>query len=393
MRLSGEEEHNGKQDADDPGPQLDLLELAGEGVDDNVGDHTEGNTVGNVVGEGHQSHGQEGGNCGAGIAPFDVLDSADHEDAYIDQGGGGCTAWNHSGYRSQEHGDEEEQCGEHSGQAGSAALCNACRGFNEGGDSGGTADSTGAGGDSVSQHGAIHVGDVAVLVYQTANGAGSVEGAQGIEHIHHTEGEGGGCDGNNEVAHAVCLDIRLKVEALGKDLAEADICEILKGSKDIGTEVGGNTGIVEAGNGNQSQYIVQDCTADNAPKNSALDLPFAEDGDDKYSEDGDKDGHDLCPGGGSAEEVEGMHVDQGSYIVYYQACILHTQEGDEQADTGSNGSANCLGDGFEDHLAQAGEGQDDKQETVKKNQHEGVCVREAKYVANSENEERVQTHA
>ena len=77
-------------------------------VDDNVGDHTEGNTVGNVVGEGHQSHGQEGGNCGAGVAPFDVLDTTDHEDTYIDQCGGGCTAWDHSGNRSQEQCNEEE---------------------------------------------------------------------------------------------------------------------------------------------------------------------------------------------------------------------------------------------------------------------------------------------
>ena len=36
--LPGQEEHQGEQDADDPGAHVDILDLAGEDLHENVGD-------------------------------------------------------------------------------------------------------------------------------------------------------------------------------------------------------------------------------------------------------------------------------------------------------------------------------------------------------------------
>ena len=54
MISAGEEEHEGKEDRDDPGASIDLLDLAGEDLDEDVGDEAEGDAVGDVVGQRHE---------------------------------------------------------------------------------------------------------------------------------------------------------------------------------------------------------------------------------------------------------------------------------------------------------------------------------------------------
>ena len=49
-RLSaGNEEHCGEQYADDPGAEADIFDLAGEELDEDVGDKAERNTIGDIV--------------------------------------------------------------------------------------------------------------------------------------------------------------------------------------------------------------------------------------------------------------------------------------------------------------------------------------------------------
>lgn len=133
-RLSaGNEEHCGEQYADDPGAEADIFDLAGEELDEDVGDKAERNTIGDIVGERHDRHGHERGNCRRSIAPVDFLDAADHKNAHEDERSGGCTARNERGNGRKEHCDEEHCSRENGGKAGLAAFRDAGGGFNKGG--------------------------------------------------------------------------------------------------------------------------------------------------------------------------------------------------------------------------------------------------------------------
>ena len=85
---AGDKEHNGKQDADDPGTDLDFLNLAGEELDQDIGKQTECDAIGDIIGKRHKRNREESGDSGGRIAPIDILDAADHKDTDINQGRG-----------------------------------------------------------------------------------------------------------------------------------------------------------------------------------------------------------------------------------------------------------------------------------------------------------------
>ena len=93
------------------------------------------------------------------------------------------------------------------------------------------------------------------------------------------------------------------------------------------------------------------------------------------------------------QDVEGSEVDERCAVVNDDARVLKADEGDEQADASGNGRLDCGGNGVEDHLAQAGDGQQDEDDAVDQNQNQRVCVAQAKAEADRVDKECVQAHA
>ena len=391
MQLVGNEEHHGEENADDPGARLDFLDLAGKELDQDVGDQAEGDAVGDVVGKRHNRHGEERGNRRGRIAPLDVLDAADHEDADIDQRGSRRTGRNQARDRREEHGDEEHHSAGDGGQAGTAAFRNTGGGFDEGGDGGGAANCAEAGRNSVRQHCLFHTGNIAVLVEQTADGAGAEQRAEGIEHIDHAEGKHGADEGEDKAAHTVGCDPCGEVKALGKHGAEADVEEVLERRDRVEGQACCKA-VIEAGN-SEAEEVVKNGTADDAPEHSALDLLLGQRADDNNGEDGNDQRHDLAPGDIAEHDVERVQVNQGCAVIDDKTDILHADKGDEQTDAGCDGALNRLGNGFEDELAETGDGQENEDEAVNKDHDQSVLIGEAQTEANGVNEECIQTHA
>ena len=62
--LMVQKQHCDKQEHDHPGACLDLLQIAAENTDDDIGDQTKGDAIGDVVGKGYD---RKGGNAGTEI--------------------------------------------------------------------------------------------------------------------------------------------------------------------------------------------------------------------------------------------------------------------------------------------------------------------------------------
>ena len=88
-----------------------------------------------------------------------------------------------------------------------------------------------------------------------------------------------------------------------------------------------------------------------------------------------------------------MQVNEGRVAVDDDAGVLQAEERDEQADTGGDRSLDSLRNGVENHAAQAGDGQEDENDTVNKNHDQRVCIGEAHANTDGVYEECVQTHA
>ena len=391
--LPGQEEHQGKQDADDPGAHIDLLDLAGEDLHEHIGDQAEGDTIGDVVGQGHERHGDKAGHGSGGIVPGDVADVGHHQHAHINQGRGAGVGGDQLGHGGEEHGDEEHHRSSHRGKTGAAALGHAGRGLHEGGDGGGAADSAGAGSAGISQHGPVHIGNVAVLIQHVAGRAGAVQGAQGVEHIHHAEGQHGGQQHHHESAGAVGGNEGGEVKAGLEHRAEGLGAEIAEGAEEVGGQVGGDGRGIEAGNGDQTHHIIHHGSAQDAPQHRTADLLLAHGADGEHGQQSDQHGEDGGPGLFAGEHVEGVQVHAGGGIVDHDAGILQADEGDEQADTGGDGRLDLVGDGVEDDLAQTGNGQQHEDDAVKQHQHQGVGIAQAQAHTHGVDKIGVQAHS
>ena len=188
-------------------------------------------------------------------------------------------------------------------------------------------------------------------------------------------------------------NVRVEVEALGEDLAECLRAEILESAKEIGGQVGRDIGRIELGNGDEADDIVEHRTAEHAPQDSALDLLLGQRADDEHGDQGDEHREDACPCGAAGKDVEGSEVDERCAVVNDDARVLKADEGDEQADAGGNGRLDRGGNGVEDHLAQAGDGQQDEDDAIDQNQNQRVCVAQAEAEADRVDKECVQAHA
>ena len=78
----GQQQHCNKQSCDNPGTDLDLLEIAAEDTDDDIRDEAKGDAIGDIISKGHQRQGQKCGNGDLQILPVDVLNRGQHQTAH-----------------------------------------------------------------------------------------------------------------------------------------------------------------------------------------------------------------------------------------------------------------------------------------------------------------------
>ena len=67
--LVGQKQHSDEQKRNHPRADLDLLEIAAETADDDVGNETKGNAKGDIVGKGHNCQRKECGHTDLEIGP------------------------------------------------------------------------------------------------------------------------------------------------------------------------------------------------------------------------------------------------------------------------------------------------------------------------------------
>ena len=324
--------------------------------------------------------------------PVKLLDAGDHQNAHIDQGGCRRARRDQRGNGGEEHGNEEESGSGDGGKTGTATLSNTGSSFDEGGDSGGAADGTDGGSNCVCKHGLVHVGNFALVGQQIAPGAGTVEGAEGIKHIDHAEGESSGGKHQNEVAGTMGVNIRLKVEAFRKDLAQRLTEEILERADKIDLHAGFHA-FGKACYGGKAQNVVKHSADKNTPQDRAAHLLLGEDRNDTQRNDCYDHGHNIRPGVCAADEIEGAEGNARAGIRNDNACVLQTEESNKESDTGGNRFSDCVGNRGEDLLAQTGDGEQNEDDAVGKDEHKRVGVAQAETDADGVDEEGVQAHA
>ena len=391
--LPGQEEHQREQDADDPRAGVDFLDLAGEDLHEHIGDQTEGDTVGDVVGQGHERDRHEAGHGGGRIVPVDVADVGHHQNADVDQRRGAGVGRDELRHGGEEHCDEEHRGRGHRGKTRAAALGYTGGGLDERRDGGGAAGSADAGGAGIGQHGAVHVGDVAILVEQAACGAGAVERAEGVEHVDHAEGEHRRQQHDDKRADAVGVDIGGEIKAGLEHGEEGLRAEVAERAEEVARQVGGHGAGIEAGHRQQTHGVVHDGRTEDAPQHRAAHLLLAHGADGEHGQNRDEHGEDRRPRLRAGEHVEGVQRHAGGGAVHDDARVLQTDERDEQADTGGDGHLDGVGDGVEDEFAQAGDGQQDEDDAVKQHQHEGIGVAQTHADADGIDKVGVEAHA
>lgn len=123
------------------------------------------------------------------VAEVHILEALEHQNADIDQCGGGRSAGDDGGDGGEEHAGEEQDARGERGQARAAARFHAGGGLDERGDGGGTGAGARDRTDGIGQQGFLHLGHVAVLIDHAGAGGRTDERADGIEHIDHAEGD------------------------------------------------------------------------------------------------------------------------------------------------------------------------------------------------------------
>lgn len=193
-----------------------VVPLAAEEVDEDIGDNTKGNTFGDAVEQRHGKDAEVSGNGGSEVVfrHFELCHVVEHEEAHDDKRRSRGKGRDSCKQRGEQRGNEEEEgCG-HSRKAGSAAGGYTSRGFHKGGHRGGAEHSTGGGGEGVSQKGGTDLRQAALFVKHLSLGADTDEGSQRVEKVDKEEGE----NDHGEVEHIYAA--HREVETLTKGEAE-----------------------------------------------------------------------------------------------------------------------------------------------------------------------------
>ena len=266
-----EEELDEEQHGDDVGQHRNVLGFAGEYLNDGVGNEAETDAVADGAGDRHADEHDRGGQTLRHIIEVDFLQAAEHQQTDVDQRGGGRSGGDYRGDGRDEHAGEEQHTGGQCGQASAAAGLDAGSGLDEGGDGGGAGQCAGDGADGVGQKGFLHLGHVAVLVDHARTGRGADEGADGVEHVDHAEGD-------DESGHGEPADLGQTSEA---ELEEGGLRHVAESGKE---RSGG-----EACEGVDAEEDRFACPVDaggceHTQQDGALDLVVREDDDDEQAD-------------------------------------------------------------------------------------------------------------
>ena len=198
------------------------------------------------------------------------------------------------------------------------------------------------GGNSVGHENFVDAVDVALFVNHAGFLRDANHGAHSVEHVDEEEGE----EDDEHVKREDFAPLELAEDGChrGRDVDHA----VKDGEGSVGHSAVGSGDLPDGQHAQQGGD-------DDADEDVAGHLE-----DEQHTCDDDAD--DGQQGGAVADVAE---VDQRGFVVDDDAAVLQADEGDEQADTGTNGVAQIHGNGIHNPLTHLGEGEDDEDDTFK----------------------------
>ena len=349
------------------------------------------------AGDGHGNEHQRHGHHLIQVVEVHVLEAHEHQHAHIDQSGGRGRRGDDGGDGGDEDaGQEEDACGE-GGEARAAAGLHAGGGLHEGGDGGGAGAGAGHSADGVGQEGFLHVGHVAVLIHHAGPGGGAHQGADGIEHVDHAEGDDEG-DGGEPSDLQKALEVKFE---------ECGLHHVGEG----GYEGGGGEGC----KGIHTQYHkvthpIDDGGNQHAQQHRCLDAVLCQNHNHEHAHEHghhreDHGGVTAAHGGlghaGSQSAKEITHHVEGAAGLGVDAHVGSKADVHEhEADGGGDAQAHAQGDGVHNLFPDVENGQDQKEDALQQDDHqsglEGLHIAhagEAHDVGYHHGKEAVEAHA
>ena len=275
--LSDGKELDQEQDRDHVGQDGNFLALAGEQLDDGIGDQAQTDRMTDGTGDRHTNEHHSNRNDLVDVIEINVLKTHQHQDTDIDQSGRSSSRRDQSRDRSDEDAGQEQDTGGQSCKTCTAACLNTRSGFNEGGNGGSTGNSTSQSTDRIRDQSFLHVRHVAVFVDHTGTGSRTDQGTDGIEHIDHAERDDQGDSGKD-------TDIK---ESLEVELEERGFEHIAERRNKAGGSQGSKRVLFQE---DRLSGPVNNGSAQHAQQNSAFDTLLSQKNDDeqtdKHSDDG-----------------------------------------------------------------------------------------------------------
>ena len=365
--LNDEEELQQEQRRDHIGQNGNLLGLAGEHLDDGVGDQAQADGVADGAGNGHSNEHHGNGDHLVHVAEVHVLQAHKHQHAHVDQGGGGGCRGDDGRNGGNEDAGQEEDPGGEGGEAGTASGLYTGGGFYKGGDGGGAGAGPCHSAKRIGEQGLLHVGHIAVLVHHPGPGGGANQGADGVEHIDHAEG-------NDQSNGGEPADLE---EALEVELKEGGGHHVREGGNKAGGSQG-SEGIAPQGEGSGP---IDDRGHQHPQKDSALDALLCQDDDGEEANEGGDHLEDHggiagayggagYAGGEGAEEVP--HHKEGTAGLGVDAGVgAEANVHQHQADGGGDAQPDPQGDGLHDLFPDVQYREDDKDDTFNEDDNQG----------------------
>ena len=356
-----EEELAKEEKCNDGYSNVFLLVVACAEGNDNVSNAADTDTVCDGVGKGHHDQSEERGNCAAEVAHINLSEVLEHKNAYVDKSRSGSSRGNDACKRRKEETDCKADGCYKACKTGSAACSNTGSAFNEGGASGGTANSACYGCNGVASHCFVDVDGVSVFVEHICFSSSAVKSTNGVKHINDAEGndehdcaEDTTCEFRRE-----CVFPRLGIE-YGSD---ADFAEILEGLRDVTQFKVGNLPCCE---------IVDNGSHEDADQHCALYVELGQDNDDQEAEKRNNCGCNGIPISGV--NVQANELNEGVFVVGDDANVLEADESDEKTDTCGNGFFNAFGHSLCECFSCTCDGKDQEDKTGNKNKNETCAV-------------------
>src|SRR5690348_10067165 len=390
----GEDEQRGEE----PHHPAHLAGAAAQHLEHDVAGDTDEHAVRDGEGERHHQQGEEGGQAVGDVLEADLDDWLDHQEADDDQHGCG-GGWRHQADERDGEEREQEEAGDpDGGEAGLAALADARRALDEGGDGGVAGERAPHAGGGVHHHGAAGAREVALLVQDAELSSQAAERAEGVHHVGDEEGEE---EEQNGAGGEVAAEERAEVYAA--DTLAEEGAEVWEGDEAAGAKEAG--GVLNAGQQGGARVGLDDSHdpgdgggGDDAEQQGAAHLARHHQASDEQAGEGDE--HDrvveraeLGQAVGVADLDGGAGLDGGEGVELDDVGVGEADEGDEEADAGAGGELDREGDAHDDLLAPGAGDEQQEGEAIQEDEGEGGADGEAARADDGEGEEGVVAEA